>query len=287
MNDLIIFILTHGRPNNIYTIKSLRKSGYTGSIALIIDDEDKTEDEYFLKHKNVHVFNKKEIAKTFDEADNFEDRRAIIYARNACFNIAKQLGFKYFIQMDDDYTRFEYRLYSSEKQKPQIINNLDSVLLLILEFYKSTNFATLSIAQGGDFIGGKNNRMAKKPTLFRKCMNSFLCSTERPFQFVGRINEDVNTYVYEASKGLLMGTIPFASIVQKTTQTNSGGMTELYLDSGTYIKSFYTVMFAPSCCTIKEMGDTRKRLHHSIKWENAVPKIINQKNKKHRKNTDL
>jgi hypothetical protein len=280
MNDFVIFILSHGRANNIYTINSLRKHGYSGKIIIVIDNEDKTADEYYKLYENVEMFDKKEISKTFDECDNFEDRRAIIYARNACFDIAKKLGIKYFIEMDDDYTHFNYRLYSSENQKPKYIFNLDSVLLLLLDFYKKTPFFTLSMAQGGDFIGGKNNRMAQKPTIFRKCMNSFICSTDRYFQFIGRINEDVNTYVKKQSLGLLMGTIPFASLTQKTTQKNRGGMTDLYLDSGTYVKSFYTVMINPSSCVIKPMGDKHMRLHHSINWDCAVPKIISQKNKK-------
>jgi len=280
MNDFVIFILSHGRANNIYTINSLRKHGYNGKIIIVIDNEDKTADEYYKLFENVEMFDKKEISKTFDECDNFEDRRAIIYARNACFDIAKKLGIKYFIQMDDDYTYFEYRIYSNENQKPKNVFNLDGVLLLLLDFYKKTPFFTLSMAQGGDFIGGKNNRMAKRPTIFRKCMNSFICSTDRYFQFIGRINEDVNTYVKKQSLGLLMGTIPFVALGQKTTQKNKGGMTDLYLDSGTYVKSFYTVMINPSSCVIKPMGDKHMRLHHSINWDCAVPKIISQKNKK-------
>ena len=284
MDEFAIFILTHGRPNNVYTVKSLRKHGYTGKIIIVIDNEDSSADEYFDQYEDVEMFNKKEIAATFDEADNFEDRRAIVYARNACFQIAKKRNIKYFMQMDDDYTYFEYRIYNEEKQKPENIYDLDSVLLALLEFYKNTNFATISMAQGGDFIGGKHNKMAKNPTIFRKCMNSFICSIDRPFKFIGRINEDVNTYVNQQSKGLLMGTIPFIALGQKTTQKNKGGMTELYLDSGTYVKSFYTVMFSPSSCYIKPMGDKHMRLHHAIKWDNAVPKIISED---HKKNTTI
>ena len=280
MDNLVVFILSHGRANSLFTLKSLRKCGYTGKVVIVIDNEDQEASEYLLKYKDVEIFDKKAISKTFDEADNFQDRRSIIYARNACFGIAEKLGYKYFIQMDDDYTNFDYRLYSEENQKPKSIFNLDAVFLLLLDFFVNTPFKTISMAQGGDFIGGKQNQMAKKPTIYRKCMNSFMCSVDKPFQFVGRINEDVNTYVYKQSIGCLMGTIPMVSLIQKTTQKNKGGMTDLYLDSGTYVKSFYTVMFAPSCTTIKPMGDKHMRLHHHIKWDNAVPKIISEDLKK-------
>ena len=232
------------------------------------------------KFDKVEIFNKKDIATTFDEYDNFENRKAIIYARNASFDIAKKLGYRYFMQLDDDYSRFEFRLYSQEIYKPSVIRDLDSVILAALDFYKKTNFSSIAFAQGGDFIGGKNNQTAKRPTLFRKCMNTFICSTDRPFQFIGRLNEDVNTYTKKQSVGLLMGTIPFVSIVQGQTQKNAGGMTETYLSSGTYVKSFYSVMGMPSSIHISLMGDKHKRLHHSINWDNTVPKIMSEKMRK-------
>lgn len=275
-NEFCAFILTHGRPDNVVTYNCLRKCGYTGPIIILIDDEDPTAHRYKANFEDVEVFSKEEIAKKFDEADNFQDRRAIVYARNACFEVAKKRGFKYFIQLDDDYTAFEYRIYSQERQKPCNVWNLDKVFEKFLEFYKRTSFKSISMAQGGDFIGGKRNAHARKPTIYRKCMNTFICSTERPFRFQGRINEDVNTYTGEASKGLLLGMVPLISIVQKTTQKTKGGMTDIYLDQGTYVKSFYTVIFAPSCTVVKPMGDTKMRLHHSITWDNAVPKIIRE-----------
>jgi hypothetical protein len=66
---------------------------------------------------------------------------------------------------------------------------------------------------------------------------------------------------------------------QTMTQANSGGMTELYLDVGTYVKSFYSVMYAPSCVKVGELGDPRSphyRIHHSINWRVAVPKIMRE-----------
>ena len=57
-------------------------------------------------------------------------------------------------------------------------------------------------------------------------------------------------------------------------------MTDAYIDGGTYIKSFYTVMYGPSYAKVSMMNTTNKRLHHSISWSNAVPVIINEKHRK-------
>jgi len=279
-NDYCVFILSHGRPDKVLTFASLEKQGYTGKVVIVIDDEDSQRDKYVENFSHVETFNKAEVAKDFDLADNFTGQDGVVvYARNACFAIAKKLGYEYFIQLDDDYQAFEYRVYEVNAT-PKNIKNLDRVFGSLFAFYKSITANSIAIAQGGDFIGGMENRTAKKPTLFRKCMNTFFCSTDRVFRFAGRINEDVNTYTHGASTGLLFFTVPFASVVQMQTQASSGGMSELYLDQGTYVKSFYSVIFQPSSVTVRMMGDSHKRLHHWVKWDNTAPKILREQVKR-------
>ncbi len=271
--DFCAFILTNGRPDKVFTYDNLKRFGYTGPIYLLVDNQDKTLPEYKKKYGDqVIVFDKNEIAKTFDQGDNFQDMRAIIYARNACFKIAAALKFKYFIQLDDDYKYFLFRFDNHYNFNYKPLHSMDRVLTALLDFYKKVpQLSALAFAQGGDFIGGEDSSMAEKIKLKRKCMNSFICSTERPFKFQGRINEDVNTYTHQASKGLLMLTTNQVSLLQLQTQTNTGGMTELYLDSGTYVKSFYSVMYQPSSVRVGTMSG---RLHHKVNWKCTVPKIL-------------
>lgn len=278
--DFCVFILTHGRPNKVLTYKTLKEQGYTGKIYLILDDEDKTLDEYKKHYKNqICLFNKLEIAKEFDEGDNFEDRRAVIYARNACFKIAKDLGYKYFLQLDDDYTDFRFKINQNHEFVDCIkIKNLDKAFKAVLDFYKKTPAVSIALAQGGDFIGGKYGDSWRKPK--RKCMNSFFCSVERPFKFFGRINEDVNTYAHLGSKGDLFLTIMYMALNQLVTQTNKGGLTDIYLSLGTYVKSFYSVLYQPSSVKIAVLKDNNARIHHKIKWKHTVPCILPESLKK-------
>jgi len=278
-NDFCAFILTHGRPDKVYTYDTLKKCGYTGRIYIIIDNEDQTADKYFAKFSDVIMFDKKEIAKTFDEFDNFDDRRTIIYARNACFKIAKELGIKYFIQLDDDYTGFQYKLLLDKPINAEC-RRLDDLFRVTLDYYKSINAKSIAFAQGGDFIGGIDNGYGTFRFSKRKAMNSFFCSTDREFQFIGRINEDVNTYTSYQSKGNLFLTICNISVIQKQTQKTSGGMSDVYLNQGTYIKSFYTMICSPSCTNITLMKTSHPRLHHSFDWNFVAPMIIEEKYKK-------
>lgn len=283
MNNFCVFILTHGRPEKVLTYATLKKHGYTGPVFIVIDDEDKTSKKYHeCFPKQVVVFNKSEIATKFDEADNFDDNRAIVYARNACFEIAEKLGYEYFIQLDDDYTDFRYKQNpAGQSIDRKGIKDLDRTFKMLLDYYKSIPAKAIAIAQGGDFVGGKNSPSNSNLRGWsRKCMNTFICSTNRPFTFSGRINEDVNTYTELARRGALFLTVTNLAIQQQATQKSKGGMTEQYLNSGTYIKSFYSVMFAPSCVSIKLMMSKYPRLHHSVSWSNAVPVIIREHHKK-------
>lgn len=279
-NSFVALILTHGRPDKVYTVKTLRKCGYTGDIILVVDNEDRTVDEYKKKYDDVYVFDKKAVASQIDEGDNFNDRRAIIYARNVAFDIAKERGYRYFIELDDDYMEFSYTYNRDGEMKQRSIYNLDRVFDALVDFKNSTGAITVALAQRGDFVGGKGNNIVRGEILKRKAMNSFICDTERPFEFFGKINEDVNTYTVLGGRGELFFQVPHVALNQMTTQQSDGGMTDIYLDSGTYVKSFYTVMYAPSCTKIRPMGAVYTRLHHSINWNNAVPKIVPESVKK-------
>ena len=277
--DFCAFILTHGRSDRVHTFNTLLRYGYTGKIFIVIDDEDKTADEYRLRFGDkVLQFCKQKYADQFDEGDNSGKRASTIYARAAMFDLAAQVGCKYFIQLDDDYTSFNYRFgKDGTYQYGTFHGTCDEAWQELVLFLESTESLTIAMSQGGDFIGGGGNLCLK-----RKAMNSFVCSTSRPWMMMGRMNEDVTTYVTEGRRGKLFFTTTQIQLTQKQTQTNAGGMSELYLDSGTYVKSFYTVMYAPSCVQIGTLGDPRSkvyRIHHKINWNHVVPKIIQEQHK--------
>lgn len=273
------FILSHNRANRVKTYRTLRKHGYTGRIVIVIDNEDPGREEYLRRFGDqVYVFDKQAVAEQTDSGDNLGTRRGVIYARNANFDIARELGIEYFIQLDDDYTDFRYRRDSLGRDVTGLryIHSLDRVFEILVDFYRVSGVTSVALAQGGDFIGGQGR---DRPS--RKVMNSFVCGLDRPFKFVGRINEDVNTYVVLGSQGRLFLTHMDISLQQTQTQKNSGGMTELYLDNGTYVKSFYSVMYHPSSVRVNVLKDRKNpRLHHRVSWRNTVPQIIKETWKK-------
>ena len=281
--DFAIFIMVWGRPDKMWTAKTFKKAGYTGKFYFIADDEDKTVDKYKEKYgNNLLVFNKGEAKKKYgyDMGDNSGDLRSTMFSANMSFEFAKKLGLKYFMLCCDDYTDVAFRFDKNNKWKYTKVKKLDRVLDIMIEYYRKIPALTIAMAQAGDFMGGALGSFAKKFMPKRKAMNTFLCSVDRPFKFLGRINEDVTTYVNLGSKGKIFFTIPNICIAQTGHQSQSAGLTDMYLDYGTYVKSFMSVMYNPSCVRVAMMGTTHKRIHHKVLWNNAVPKILNEKYKK-------
>jgi hypothetical protein len=276
----LVLILTHGRPDRVHTYDTLRQQGYTGRICILIDNEDKMRAEYERKFGDqVYVFDKIAEAKQTDAGDNFPHRKAIVYARNAAYKVAKELGYRYFIQLDDDYVKFQFKFDAQWAfHGGKTIANMNAVVCALFKFYKASNSKAISIAQGGDFIGGITSGYVKNGWLLgRKCMNFWFCDVQNPVAFMGHMNEDCTAYVIHGLRGGLFFHVPLVELTQKPTQQTAGGMTDVYLESGTYVKTFYTVMAAPSCTRVSTVCPASGRIHHGIKWNNACPKIIDEK----------
>lgn len=281
-----VFILSHGRPNNVKTYASLRRCGYTGPIYILVDDEDSSREQYIENYGDeVIVFNKREAASITDAGDNFGKRNSVVFARNKNFEVAREMGLTHFWQLDDDYSGFGWVTNNdgSYRTADVLTSNLDKMLSMLMDFLDGSNASSVALAQNGDLIGGGEGtvvRRVQEGRFLRKVMNSFLCRTDRPFKFYGRMNDDVNMYVANGNRGHLFVTVPRLRLWQAETQTSDGGLTEMYLESGTYVKSFYSVLYAPSCIKISPMGQKHQRLHHQVKWKNAVPCILKEDYKK-------
>ena len=279
--DFAVLILTHGRADNVVTLKSLLRGGYTGRWYMVIDDEDEDAEKYLENFGADHVimFDKQAAYDRADTMDNFNNHRAIIYARNESFRIAKDLGLTYFLMLDDDYKEIDFRYADGKKLAAKLVRNLDRIFEDMLKFLDASGAATVAFAQGGDFVGGLDGGNFKKRIL-RKAMNSLFCRTDRRIDFRGTMNEDVTTYTTLGSRGRLFFTLCDICVIQLPTQSLDGGMTEAYLETGTYVKTFYSVMAMPSCIKVSMMYSKHRRIHHRIDWECCVPKILNEKYRK-------
>lgn len=163
-DDFAIFILSYGRPE-CKTLDTLSKSGYTGKVYVVIGDDDPCYESYVSKYPDsLVVFNKDKAMELldFDDYDGGRYGKLVLYARNYCFEIAKQLGYTYGLMLDDDYRSIERRYIEGKKLKVMKIDCFDDICNCFIQFLISSKALTVAMSQGGDFIGGYDSSMAKQ-----------------------------------------------------------------------------------------------------------------------------
>jgi len=275
-DDFAVFILTHGRPDGVLTLQTLEQLGYRGKLWLVVDDEDETLPAYRAKYGDarVLVFNKAKYRALTDDGDNFPESRSVIYARNACWDLAAQVGVDYFVQLDDDYRLF-FVFNQHTLERVWVHYSITEIFMSCLRLLEATGADSVALAQGGDYIGGP---AGIKSWVHRKVMNSFFCTTAKRFWFCSKLNDDVSTYCEGNRRGMLFLTTKLAHLHQQATQQREGGLTSLYLTMGTYTKSFYSVMYCPSAVRVSMLVDgqsgIQSRIHHKVSWRHCAPQIL-------------
>lgn len=278
LNDLGIFILTYGRAKEQTTLQLLKKYGITDNVYLIVADNDPQIEEYRKAYgRIVKEFNRNEVEE--DIEDNVKPKSGVISARNYCFKLAKKLGYKYFVELDDDYSLFCFRYVSENKLKGKKVEDLKQVLVSTVQVLEDTPIECFAWAQTGDFVGGVNSDVVRN-CFKRKAMNAMFFKTGTSIRFYGRINEDVNMYVHHGKLGQLVLTETFIALHQAKTQTLEHGMSDLYNENGTYLKSMYSVMQDPAIVSLSPMGNVHLRIHHRICWNACTPKVLSEEYKK-------
>ena len=281
-DNFAVLIISHGRPDKVHCVNTLKKVGYTGKYYIIIDNEDNTSDRYYeLYGDKVIMFDKSSMDGTFDIMDNFSGRSVPVFARNALYNIAKDLGLDYFLELEDDTMGFVHRYVEDGKLKAKNITNFDDIVNAMVDWLSSTDIDTVAFIQAGDLLGGHERKLWQSKVV-RKAMQTFFFKVDNPIYFQGRFNDDVNMYLQYGKVGKTVLSIRDVVLITGETQQTSGGITEMYQQYGTYVKSFYSVMLRPDCVQIHGMTmfSGNRRIHHRINWDTAVPKIISSDFKK-------
>ena len=111
-NDFILLVLSYNHPTNVLSLETLKKTNYDGNWALVVGEDDPQLENYKKLYPEEHlaIFNKNDYKKDVDLCDQGGSDKIGLYARLACFDIAKSRGFKYFLEFDDDYVEYRYRV---------------------------------------------------------------------------------------------------------------------------------------------------------------------------------
>lgn len=271
-----VFICTHGRPNAQHTLNAIKEAGYTGDAHLVVDDEDDTVGALYEKGYSVLQFCKQDYIDTVDIGRSDAKRKAILYAKCACEDFAKEFGYDAFVIADDDIVGFRYRYESGDQLlTQQLTANLNEVFKCYSEYILDNNICMTSFGTNQMYMGGKLSD--EKKCDFRIPYNFLFRNTSIPFNWVSEMNEDTISVLAEHS-GKYMIQLPFIKLEMKELMAGAeGGMTENYNSTTTAQRINTILMYAPSC--VKYMA-TNKKITHALKRDNAFPKLISGSFKK-------
>lgn len=278
-NDFGLIIISHGRPE-CETVKTLRESGYTGKIYIVVDDEDKTLDRYLEIYgcENIHIFHKYEW---FDVGDNMDSPRTVgVFARNECLKVAREKGLKYYLEMDDDCKGLSFRYNDDGHLRGKKIKHFDSVINAICEYFDESDISGLGFGSAFDYIGGV--QAFETSPVSRLLMNSFFLRADDNIMWLGRNSDDFITVISQQQQGKAW--IKFTNIQavydvwspKKKDKKQQGGSIEIYNSIGAYCLRFYGVIFHPDCYCVK-MKISNTNCDGSAKANYTYPKIISQR----------
>lgn len=274
--DFAIFITSHNSPHECRSFYSLRKAGYKESVYIVIDDEDPQYEVYKDHVFNLLVFHKQDYIDKLDigMSKSNPQRAAVLYARAAVEDFAKEKRLDYFIVMDDDLYGFRYRYIENNKLCSRPVENFNVLIDNYIQFMNDSNSICVSFANDGSFIGGADVVRSGKILERRSCHTIFLRDTSKEFIWKFAVNEDYVTSLLYANIGKLMFTLPFVQRTISGMNDRQEGMHDLYESTSEFQRAFYNVIACPWTCTVTEYKN-----HFVVRTNKnmAYPKIVSDR----------
>ena len=277
-----VFILTHGRPHNQLTVKSLQNAGYTGEWFLVLDDQDDTYAEYEAEWgaERIIVFNKDYFIRNTDTGLHTPVPKFAVFARNAIEFIAKNRGYQSFMMLDDDITRFRVRLPEGNSLKSfQLTNQFNSIIENSVDYMLDCDIACLGLGFCNLYIGGVANFNKENPRQ-RLCAEAFIRNTSHPIDWRLNMVEDLITSIDAAMNGeVWFQFLPIQCEIKMSEGAVEGGNSDVYRQLGMYKISFMPVITYPSSNAVK-LG--KKSWISTTAPDKCIPKIISSRYRKER-----
>lgn len=273
-----IYIISKGRPQ-CRTAQTLTKMKYPGEWFIVCGNNDETLEQYLANwgEEHVKVFDWYDEVKHTDTMDNFgfdDMPSGACPVRNATAEISRRRGERRHWQFDDDYTGFQVFDAKTGKRPHCEGQKLAECMEDIAEF--------------ADRCGLSN--CGFPPSTIETCKDGALGLARRVFNahnlpsggelFVpwrARLNDDLINAVNVWRTGRSELSVKCIAMNMPPTQSESGGLTDIYRDEGTVRKTAYAVMAAPGQV---KLVDRFGRYHHAADWKRIVPKIISDEYRK-------
>lgn len=271
-----IYIISKGRPR-CRTAQTLTRLNYPGAWFIVCGNNDETLPEYIKTwgENRVLVFDWYEEIKHTDPMDNFGFEKypsGACPVRNATRRISEQRGEARHWQFDDDYLGFT--IWNPEQKKNVTIRDgaiLRDAMYQIAKFGYEARMNNI-----GFVLDTQESHPEQRYTISPRVFNAHnLPSTPDLFvPWTGRMNDDIINAVNVWRRGGYEMSVKFLHIEFARTQSEPGGMTDLYQSDGTARKTAYGILAAPSAAKLVFRFE---RYHHAVSWRKLRPKLLDEK----------
>lgn len=277
-----VFILSHNRADRVETYDTLRNSGYTGKIYVVVDDEDPQLARYMERFDNkldvgLINFGKEPMIEIADTVYPEKKRSSALYARNFIESFAPMLGYDVFAMMDDDITSFRFRWVEDGSVKSQIVSTqMDKVFEYYAQYMLDADIATTSFPFSMFYISGTSG-LDKKITESRHTYQIHIRNAKFPVDWVSVINQDTITQLQTMQVGYIWWSIPFLVFDAEPMNCKSGGLKSVYDSIKDFDMAFLAVMTNPSCCKVAYSSGPRSTMQIKENKHTSYPMIVSER----------
>jgi hypothetical protein len=277
MNDLkekinTIYIISKGRPQ-CYTAKVLKKINYPGKWFIVLGNNDETINEYkkIWGEDRIIIFDWFSQIKKTKFLDNFFDKlpSGASPVRNATRDISYSRGELRHWQFDDDYVNFGY--FSFKEKKFKTIKDgkiLEYFLFKITEFGYKINLPNVGFSLAHETYPEEASNFSKR------IFNAHNLNNLNFVEWEGRLNDDLINAIKVYKFGQSEFSFKFLNTKPFETQKVKGGLTDIYKDYGTVLKTMYAILYEPK---VTKLVIKFGRYHHETDWKLITPKILDYK----------
>lgn len=275
-------ICTHGRPNAQHTLKTLRASGYTGKVILIVDDEDDTVGELVQNNcgnnTEFMTFCKQNYIDKSDTGTNENQRKCILYAKNFCECLAQNIELDAFVIADDDILNFRFRYPEEGSLKSQkVLSTMDEVMDAYYKVMLDCDMVATGFGFTQFYFSGSDSFSSDNIQKYRVPYNFVFRNAKHRVDWMSWFGEDIITAVYYGRVGQLWTALPYVQQEIVALASASGGMKDTYDGNSSARLAMQNVMYLPA--ELKAYNYKGKYMA-SIKREASFPKIISSSFKK-------
>ena len=270
-----LYIISKGRPH-CTTAQTLVKMNYPGEWFIVCGNNDETLPQYIERwgEAKVLVFDWFEQVKHTDVLDNFGFEKMASGAapvRNAVFDFSRARGEKRHWQMDDDFTHF--RLADMEKNRNIKMTGelFYKWLVRLAQYADDAHLANIGFSLSEECFPVTAKKIKQRVYAAHNMSNDPAITPEWRSRFNDDTIHAIDVHRLGQRKEIQ---VCFMAIDTKMTQSEKGGLTDMYKNLGTVRKTAYLILLAPSAA---KLTIRHSRYHHIVVWKKLVVKMLSEK----------